>query len=215
MGILDIFKKKKTEPEFPVNELEKCLMQATSSVSARKDFYQKLLWNQLYVLTGGVSDAEQGNRILEADTTVQLVVFETGHIPVFTSTNRIFDNGIVKKEVNYLSLKGQDLFDLAKGATFMLNPYSDYRKELIPEEIASLMDGTIYDQIDDSEIATQKNEQFNKIFRNAGEKQKGLIYLDGYNRKALSKSEKLRLEESIDGFKECLGMIPDHWQAWF
>ena len=40
-------------------------------------------------------------------------------------------------------MKGQDLFNLAKGATFILNPYSDFGKELLPGEIESLMNGTI------------------------------------------------------------------------
>lgn len=51
MGLFDIFKSKKTESTFPENELEKCLIQAASDFSAQKQFYQKLLWNQLFILT--------------------------------------------------------------------------------------------------------------------------------------------------------------------
>ncbi len=36
---------------------------------------------------------------------------------------------IVKEEVEYMQMKGKNLFDFAKGATFLLNPYSDYGKE--------------------------------------------------------------------------------------
>ncbi len=213
MGIFDIFKKKKTDSTFPENELEQSLKQAASNISAQKDFYQKLLWNQLYVLTSEQSVSEEGIHTLEKDTTVQFVTFEEGQIPVFTSTNRIFDKGIIKEEVPYLSLKGQDLFGVAKGATFILNPYSNYGKELIPEEIENLMDGTIYDKIDEHEIENKKYQEFNEIFERAGKRQEGLILLDGYLRKQLNSSEKVRLEESIKDFQKCLEIAPNHWQT--
>lgn len=95
MGIFDIFKKKKTDSTFPENELEQCLMRAASETSAQKEFYQKLLWNELYVLTAGYDASEEGLQTLEMDTTVQFVTFEEGQIPVFTSTNRIFDKGFI------------------------------------------------------------------------------------------------------------------------
>lgn len=213
MRIFDIFKKKKTDTTFPENELEKSLMQAATNISAQKDFYQKLLWNQLYVLTGEQSVSEEGIQTLEKDTTVQFVTFESGQIPVFTSTNRIFDKGIIKEEVPYLSLKGQDLFGVAKGVTFILNPYSDYGKELIPEEIENLMNGTIYDKIDENEIENKKYQEFNEIFERAGKRQEGLILLDGYHRKQVNSSEKVRLEESIKDFQKCLEIVPNHWQS--
>ena len=64
-------------------------------------------------------------------------------IPVFTSTDRIFDKGVVKEQVEYMQMKGENLFKITKGATFLLNPYSDYGKELLPDEIRKLLNGTI------------------------------------------------------------------------
>jgi tetratricopeptide (TPR) repeat protein len=213
MGIFDLFKRKKTESTFPENELEESLMQAASSVSAQKYFFQKLLWNQLFVLTGGHSENEEGANTLEEDTKVQFVTFGNGHIPIFTSTNRIFDKGIIKEEVSYMRLKGQDLFEVAEGATFILNPYSDYGKELLPEEIQSLMNGTIYDEIDKNELEHQKYQEFNTLFKQAGKLQKGLIFVEGYKIKTLNDSGKSRLEESVKEFQKCLEIIPDHWQS--
>ncbi len=213
MGLFNIFKKRKTDSTFPENELEQCFMQAKSNVSAQKDFYQKLLWNQLFVLTGSHSNSEEGIQTLEKDTKVLLVTFENGQIPVFTSTNRIFDNNVIKEEVPYMSLKGQDLFGAVKGVTFILNPYSDYRKELTPEEIETLMNGTIYDKIDEYEIEKKKTEAFNEIFERAGKRQAGLIILDGYRNKKLTTTEKLKLEESVKDFQKCLEIAPDHWQS--
>jgi tetratricopeptide (TPR) repeat protein len=213
MGILDILKKKKTEATFQENELEQCLRQASTNVNARKDFYQKLLWNQLIVLTSNNTNYEIENKTLENNTTVEFVVFENGHIPVFTSTNKFFEKSAIKQDVPYLSLKGQDLFEVAKGYTFILNPYSDCCKELIPEEIESLMNGTIYEQIDKNEIENKKYQEFNILYERAGKKQEGLISLDDYKRKTLSISDKLKLEESIEDYKKCLSIFPEHWQS--
>lgn len=213
MGLFDIFKKKKTESRFPENEIEKCLMQATSNFSAQKQFYQKLMWNQLFVLTSEKSISEVENQTLENDINVQFVIFENGQIPVFTSINRIFDKGIIKEKVPYLSIKGQDLFKSLNGATFILNPYSDFVKELIPEEIETLLNGTIYNKIDEQELQNKKYQEFNEIFERAGKKQEGLILLDRYRSKKLNESEKLKLEESVKDFKKCLEIVPEHWQS--
>ena len=211
MGIFNFFKKKKTDSTFPENELEEMLMKSTSDVSARKYFYQKLLWNQLYVLTG--KHSEEGVRTLEENTTVEFVTFENGQIPIFTSTNRIFDKGIIKEEVAYMSLKGQDLFGVAKGATFILNPYSHYGKELIPQEIENLMNGTIYDQLEAEEIENNKIKEFNIFFEEAGKNQEGLIHLDGYKIRPLNAYGTQKLEKSIDNYKKCLELFPNHWQS--
>lgn len=145
MGIFDIFKKPKKDKGFPVNDLEKSLIEAYNDVSARNRFYTKLLWNDLIVLTDANPNLHEGVNTLNENTTVQFVTFEDGRIPIFTSENRIFDKGVVKEKLQIMSMKGQDLFGIAKGATFVLNPYSDYGKELLKEEIESLIDGSIFE----------------------------------------------------------------------
>jgi len=213
MGFFDLFKKKKTSSTFPENELEKCLVQAVSDYSAQKGFYQKLLWNELFVLTSDHSTLENKNQNSENNTSIRFVIFESGHIPIFTSLNRIFDKGVVKKESPYVSLKGQDLFSATTGSTFILNPYSDYSKELVPEEIENLLNGTIYKKIEEQELEDIKNKEFNEIFERAGKNQEGLISLDGYKTIALKEYEKQKLEDSIKDFKKCLELIPTHWQS--
>lgn len=213
MGIFDLFKKKQNSATFPENELDRCLMQFNSGAASKKEFYQKLLWNQLYLMTNEQTASGQITASPEGGESVEFVVFENGHIPVFTSVNRIFDKGIIKQKVPVVGLKGMNLFGIAKGSTFVLNPYSDYAKVLNPDEIEQLMNGTIYDQIDQNEAETLKNQAFNKLFERAGSTLRGLVYLDGYQRKSLSASDKLSLEKSIEDFKKCLTMVPDHWQS--
>ena len=157
MGLFDIFKKKKIENSFPENELEKTLYQASTNSSKRDEFYMKLLWNDLIVLTDKTD--KKGTQILEENTSVKFVTFEDGKIPVFTSTNRIFDKGFIKEEVPLMALKGQNLFEITKGATLILNPYSDYGKELIPNEIERLLNGSIFDQSNEMKIEEETKIQ--------------------------------------------------------
>lgn len=214
MKLFDIFKKKKKfEPTVPENELERYLMEATTDFSAQSYFYQKLLWNQLLVLTPDQVSIEEGAHLLKENETLKLVSFEEGQIPIFTSLNRIFDNDIVKDKVSYISLKGQDLFAMTKGATFILNPYSEYSKELTAEEIANLMDGTIYAKLDEEEKERKKIAVFSKHYELACAKQKDLILLDGYRMQKLNAEEKQRLEASIVYFKQALALVNDHWPS--
>ena len=142
MGLFDIFKKK-TEPTFDnENQLETVLRKAATEAAYRPEFYKRILSEKLVVLTDK-TNLPDGVQTLEKDTNVNIVSLQDGKIPVFTSAGKIFDKGIIKEEVPYLEMKGEDLFNLAKGATFVLNPYSDFGKELLPNEIESMLDGTI------------------------------------------------------------------------
>lgn len=137
MGIFDFFNKKQNELT-----LEQLVQKAMTEPAYRAEFYKKLLTDELVVITTN-SNIPEGNQILQEKTSVNIVSFPDGKIPVFTSTDRIFDKGIVTEKVEYLQMKGEDLFGFTKGTTFLLNPYSDYGKELLPAEIESLLNGTI------------------------------------------------------------------------
>jgi hypothetical protein len=147
MGLFDLFKKKTNTTTFPDNELEKCLAKAATDSSARKEFYTKLLWADLIVLTNGQTQSDKSKRTLEKGSQVQLVQLQDGRLPVFTSTNRIFDKAVIKEQVPYMSMQGQNLFELTKGSTIVLNPFSDYVKELLPQEIDELLNGTIFNRL--------------------------------------------------------------------
>jgi hypothetical protein len=158
MGLFDFFKKKPTS-ETPIqdktestntsqpqkiseNKLEAILRLASTEAGYRPEFYRLLLSENLVVLTDGNS-VGGGERVLEEDTEVNLVTFKSGEIPVFTSTDRIFDKGGVKEKVPFLEVNGRSLLDMTRGAKLLLNPYSDYAKELLPNEIESMLNGTI------------------------------------------------------------------------
>lgn len=213
MGFFDLFKKRKTDSTFPENELERCLIQAKSDAAALKEFYQKLLWSQLFVLTDGHPDPAETSQTASEVTKVRLLAIDPGHIPVFTSLNRVFDNSVIKHEVAYIGMRAQDLFGMAKGMTFVLNPYSSQVKELPPGEIEDLLNGTIYEKIDKFEAERKSNERFNEVFKRAGARQEGLVLLDGYHQRKLTASDRLQLEESVKEYQTCLAIAPDHWQS--
>lgn len=150
MGIFNFLKKK--EPS-----LEQLLEQASADVAARPAFYRKLLSENLFVITND-GEVRDGKRILDAGETLSLVHFTDGRIPVFTSTKKIFEKGVIKGKVNYMAMKGEDLFVNTKNATFILNPYSDYGKELLPGEIESLLSGKIFSQFG-KQIKIEKDTQ--------------------------------------------------------
>lgn len=142
MSLFDIFKKKPVPAFGKENRLETVLRLAAVEAAYRPEFYNLLLSEMLVVLTTGNNLAE-GFRMLEKGTNVNIIPLQGGKIPVFTSVGKIFDKRVIKEKVPYLEMKGEDLFRLAKDATFVLNPYSDYGKELLPQEIESMLNGTV------------------------------------------------------------------------
>ena len=140
MGFFDIFKNKSSDKKDLT--LEELLQKAAKEPAFRADFYKRLVSDKLVVITEG-SNIPHGEQVLKESTKVNLVSYPDGKIPVFTSEERIFDKGVIKEKIQFLEMAGKDLFALAKGATFLLNPYSDYGKELLPNEIEQILNGTI------------------------------------------------------------------------
>ena len=80
-------------------------------------------------------------RTVSAGQTLKLPSVEHNGQPynlVFSSLARL--QAFIDKPQNYVAMKGRDLFTNTKGAYFMLNPGSDFGKELLPGEIAHLLD---------------------------------------------------------------------------
>lgn len=123
-------------------ELEELLKKAATEPAYRAEFYDRLLNSDLFVLTHG-SDIPEGEHTLNEAASVSMVSFEDGKIPVFTSTERIFDKQVIDHQVDYLAMKGRDLFTTVRGATLILNPFSDFGKELLPDELERVLNGTI------------------------------------------------------------------------
>ncbi|MDR1478834.1 MAG: enhanced serine sensitivity protein SseB C-terminal domain-containing protein [Planctomycetaceae bacterium] len=156
MELLGFFKKKQNvQTNNDSLTLEQLLQKATTKPAFRAEFYKRLLTDELVVITQN-SNLTEGGQTLQKDSSINIVSYPDGKIPVFTSTDRIFDKGVTKEQVEYIRLKGENLFGLCKSTTFLLNPYSDYGKELLPDEIESLLNGTI--GADTTKILTVEEE---------------------------------------------------------
>nr|WP_314896743.1 enhanced serine sensitivity protein SseB C-terminal domain-containing protein [uncultured Flavobacterium sp.] len=157
MGLFDIFKKKSAQSSQDELSLEILLQKSANDPKYRAEFYKRMLTDELVVIADN-SGLLAGIKNLEVGSDISFVSYPDGKIPLFTSKERIFDKGIVKEEVEIIQMKGKNLFELTKGATFLLNPYSDYGKEILPNEIESLLNGTIL--IDNhKEIIVKKDAQ--------------------------------------------------------
>lgn len=142
MGLFELFKRK-SAVDLEITNLEELLMNAATDPSYRVEFYKQLLRSDLIVLTQD-SEIGEGVQTLQEDTSLKILSLPDGRIPVFTSTDRVFDKKVIEEQVQYVAMKGADLLAVVKGATLLLNPYSDYGKELLPDEIDGLLDGTIF-----------------------------------------------------------------------
>ena len=130
-------------PFISENELERALVKAAKDSAAAPDFYRLLLESDLLVM-GTVEGQENATDkfTLAPGGKINLVTgMKKGggtFLPVFSSLLRMQD--YVKQESKYLRVNGRALLDLTRGAPVVLNPASEYGKELTPEEVAQLLD---------------------------------------------------------------------------
>jgi len=125
------------------NELEKALVAAVKTPSSAPEFYRLLLESDLLVMGAaeGREDA-QAQFSLEPGANLKLVTgVKDGnpYLPVFSSLARMQE--FVQQETKYLSINGRALLELTRGGPIILNPASQYGKELSPLEVHQLLGG--------------------------------------------------------------------------
>jgi hypothetical protein len=130
-------------PFVPENELERALVRAVQDPQAAADFYRLLLTSDLLVL-GSAEGHESATEVFSVAPggKISLVtgVKDGGqYLPVFSSLRRMQD--YVKQESKYLTVNGGALLDLTRGAPIILNPASEYGKELTADQVRQLLDG--------------------------------------------------------------------------
>jgi hypothetical protein len=124
----------------PANLLEHALVNAATDPAARPIFFRELLDSNILVVPIGEVPAIV-NGFIQADTKISLANFEyNGHscVAIFTSEARITPG------TKYLIMPAKAFFEMTRGSFVMLNPGSAYGKEFVPDEIARLLNGTMF-----------------------------------------------------------------------
>lgn len=130
-----------------INKIENLLEKAANNSIYRPEFYDELLKSELIVLyqPDNQNKLENGLIHLKKDTKVKIRQFEREDgkslIPIFTSVEAL-QKGL-KSEESYLQFNAKSLFEITKGAYYILNPYSDYAKEFTPKEIDNLLNDIV------------------------------------------------------------------------
>lgn len=131
----------------PANRLEEVLSAAYRDPGHRPEFYRLLLDCDLFVI-GETTRQEPGEYVAGSDgEKVSIAGWKRDGktlLPVFTSLERLTES--VSHPAKYLQLNGRVLFELLDPqATVLLNPGCGVAKELAPDEVKALLDGTLFD----------------------------------------------------------------------
>ncbi|HUR80096.1 MAG TPA: enhanced serine sensitivity protein SseB C-terminal domain-containing protein [Thermoanaerobaculia bacterium] len=116
-----------------MNALETALMAAAKDPAARPDFYRTLVASDVVVVNASDEPHQLGVQPIEVNGAPA--------IAIFSSLERL--RAVITSQVNYLQLNALELMKITRGARLVLDPGSDYGKELLPDEIGRIIDGTI------------------------------------------------------------------------
>lgn len=129
----------------PQNELEESLLKAIQEPEYRPQFYRDLANATLFIIQHGVPlPKEHGRHEMQSGEQIQIMQVEANgkqYIPVFSALLRL--QPMITGESAYLGMNALELFQLTRGSSLLLNPGSEFCKELSVGEIAEIIDGTI------------------------------------------------------------------------
>lgn len=131
-------------PFEPQNDLERTLMAASADPAARPAFYRTLLASDIYIVpVGAVPNIV--NSVLPTGVSIGLSSLSKGGVsfnPFFSSVLRV--EQFIQREQQWMSMSAQALLNITRGGHLVLNPGQPYSKEFLPDEIARLLDGTMF-----------------------------------------------------------------------
>lgn len=146
MGLFNFLKTSPVSGSEPAATFEALLAQAVRDPAHQPEFYRRLLLESLVVITSyNPVDMETRTRTTEPDETIDVVSWEDNVVPIFTSADRIFDGKVIQQQVSIVQMKGRSLLQMLQNKTLLLNPFSNYSKELLSAEIMHLLAGRVLD----------------------------------------------------------------------
>ena len=153
--------------EEPENRLESLLRLAATEPAHRPEFYKLLLQSPLFVLGEADEAVDEGEQVAQGSN-LSLLHWEKPDgstvIPVFTSLQAMQDS--IDADESYLEIPARALFEMTLGEELVLNPDSEFGKELMPAEVESLLSGSVGQQAlervleESTEIVIGQPEQY-------------------------------------------------------
>jgi hypothetical protein len=128
------------------NRLELSLVKAATDPAHRPQFYRELAHADLFIAQEGPPPEQSGSLILEKGRSIEVRNIDwngTTYIPVFSSLQQL--QAALSEPSAYIAMSAIEFMEITRGAHLMLNPGADYGKELPAEEIASILDGSIWE----------------------------------------------------------------------
>jgi hypothetical protein len=125
----------------PANLLEIALKKAADDPASRPLFFRELLDSKVLIISAG-DKPRIVNGVIPQDTKIGIANIEFGGrpcVPFFTSETRL------PAGTEYLMLDAKALFEITRGTYLVMNPGLAYGKEFFPDEVAGLLDGTIFE----------------------------------------------------------------------
>lgn len=130
----------------PVNELERSLIKAAEDPAHRPQFYKDFVASDIFIVQHGTQPPKSHGRVtLDEGMKLQIANIEfkgKPHIPIFSSLPRL--QSTITGEVAYLGINALDFLKMTQGSPLILNPGSDFGKEITSEEAGSIVDGSIW-----------------------------------------------------------------------
>lgn len=129
----------------PQNKLERSLVQAATDAAHRPQFYKDVVESDIFIIQEGTPPETSGKTTLKEGLQLQIRHIESEgkqFIPIFSSLPRL--QAVLQHEVGYIAINTLEFMKITQGADLLLNPGSDYGKEFTKEEIASILDGSIW-----------------------------------------------------------------------
>ena len=131
----------------PENDLERSLVNAANDPAFAPQFYRDLARADLFIIQHGKQSPEKAERIITVKKGERIKIHNIEykgkpHVPIFSSLTRL--RATLDSTVTYLKINALALLELTKGSPLLLNPGSDYGKEITVEEAALILDGSIW-----------------------------------------------------------------------
>lgn len=130
----------------PHNDLERSLVKAGKDPAHRLQFYRDLVQSDIFIIGNGQFPSKGERRVDHpGGTSVQIQHIEYNgkpQIPIFSSIAR--PQAILTHQTTYLGINALAFLKMTKGTALVLNPESDYVREITADEAARIVDGSIW-----------------------------------------------------------------------